>query len=194
MSHSSQTFCFFLDPDTETDLPTLPTPGGLSYFEVSGRKCFSVRDGRLTGHEKGHGLIQLEAIRSRTQSSLLMTIEPGMRVTVNGLLAACFSILSPGDVLSIEEHVLHLSLLNRPYTGPPDMNHLSAKCGYCRVKILDEPGMRVYVCPNCQLPTHCQGEEIPVEKRLECAKLSSHCGHCQSVIVKSEGFTHVPTL
>jgi hypothetical protein len=194
MSLSSQTFCFFLDRDSKTDLPTLPTPDGLTYFELSGRQCFSILGERLSGHEAGDRLIELEAIRSKTQSSLLMTIEPGMRVTVNGLLAACFSVLRPGDVLGIEEHVLHLSLLNRPYTGPPDRSHLSAKCGYCRVKILDKPGMRVYVCPNCQLPTHSQGEEIPVEERLECARLSSHCGHCQSDIVKSEGFTHVPTL
>ncbi|MFV2067592.1 MAG: hypothetical protein ACC645_11490 [Pirellulales bacterium] len=123
-----------------------------------------------------------------------MSFEPTMRVTVNGLLAACFTVLNPGDVLGIDGHVLHVSLLNRPYVGPPDKTHLAAKCGYCRMSIQDEADMRVYVCPNCHLPTHHQGEEIPAEKRLECVKLSSHCGHCQADIVESEGFTHVPAF
>ena len=123
-----------------------------------------------------------------------MTCDPGEQVTVNGLPAARVRTLNPGDVLRIAEHGLHLSLLNRPYIGPPDQDHLGARCGYCRVPIQDEPGMRVYVCPHCQLPTHCHGVEMPAEKRLECAKLSSHCGHCQAAIVESEGFTHVPAF
>ena len=194
MSKSSQQFCLVLDPGTETNLPTQSAPEGLSYLELSGRERFVSRDGELSHPQNGEPSVQLESIRDKTQRSLLMTFEPGVRVTVNGLLAARFSILNPGDVIGIDEHVMHLSLINRPYTGPPDERHLAAKCGYCRVPIQDEPDMRVYGCPNCHLPTHCQGEEISVDKRLECAKLSSHCGHCQADIVEAEGLTYVPTF
>jgi hypothetical protein len=193
-SSSSQAFCLFLDADTATDLPTVTTPQGLRYFELSGCESLISQDGKLSRPRNGDQPIRLESIRCQTQISLLMTLEPGMRVTTNGLPAACFSILNPGDVLGVDEHVLYLSLLNRPYVGPPDESHLAARCGYCRVPIQDSADMRIYACPNCQLPTHSHGEEIPAEKRLECAKLSSRCGHCQADIVESEGFSHVPAL
>ena len=190
----SQAFCLFLDPATATDLPTATAPQGLRYFELSGCECFVSEEGKLSRPQNGDRPIRLESIRNKMQSAVLMSLEPGVRVSTNGLPAACFSILNPGDVLGIDEHVLYLALLNRPYTGPPDESHLAAKCGYCRMPIPDAAGMHVYVCPNCQLPTHSHGEEIPVEKRLECAKLSSQCGHCQADIVALEGFTHVPNF
>jgi hypothetical protein len=113
---------------------------------------------------------------------------------VNGLGAYSPSVLNPGDVLGIDEHVLYLAVLNRPYIGAPGETHVGAKCGYCRLPIDGGEGMRVYVCPNCNLPTHHQGDEIPAGTRLECVKLSSHCGHCQAAIVEQAGFTHVPTF
>ena len=196
MSHSSlsRTICLFLDPDTATDLPVQAVGEGLRYLELVGCEQFVNNSGKLSRPQNSDQSIRLESIRNKSQSSLLMTFEPGLRVTTNGLPAACFSVLNPGDVLGVGDLVLYLSLLNRPYIGPPDESHLAAKCGYCRVPIKDEADMRVYVCPNCNLPMHSHGEEIPVEKRLECAKLSSQCGHCQADIVASEGFTHVPAL
>jgi hypothetical protein len=195
VSQASQSYCLFLEPELDSDLPTRSDSQGLRYIELSGCECLGHRAGKLTRPQQGdHHSIRLEPIRSKTRNSLLLTFEPGARVTVNGLAAAWMTVLNPGDVLEIDEHTLFVTLLSRPYTGPPDENHLAARCGYCRAPIHDEAGMRVYVCPNCHLPTHDHGEEIPVEKRLECVKLSSHCGHCQAVIVKSEGFTHVPTF
>ena len=173
MSRSSQSFCLFLDSETETDLVTLTAPLGLRYVELSECECFINRGGKLSRPQNGDQSIQLESIRTKTQNSLLMTFEPGARVSVNGLLAPCFSVLNPGDVLAIDDHVLHLSILNRPYTGPPDESHLGTKCGYCRVPIQDEAGMRIYVCPNCQLPTHYHGEEIPV--RSEERRVGKEC-------------------
>ena len=194
MSLSSQAFCLFLNPEVDTDLPTCSTPLGLRYLELSDCERFSDRGGKLSRPQNGDPSIRLEAIRTKMHNSVLMTFEPGLQVSLNGLPAACFSVLNPGDVLRFVEHGLHLSLINRPYTGPPDESHLAAKCGYCRLPIQDEPGMRIYDCPHCHLPTHSQGEEMPAEKRLECAKLSSHCGHCQGDIVESEGFVSCSEL
>jgi hypothetical protein len=193
-SSSSQAFCLFLDSDTATDLPTATTGQGLRYFELSGCERFISQGGKLSCPRNGDHPIRLDLLRNKTQRSLLMRVEPGVRVTTNGLPAACFTVLNPGDVLGVDEHVMYLSLLNRPYIGPPNKSHLAARCGYCRVPIQDAADMRVYDCPRCNLPTHYHGEEIPIEKRLECAKLSSHCGHCQAEIVESEGFSHVPVV
>ena len=159
MSHTSQTFCFFLETAAESELPTQGTLlGGRSgrYFEMSSRECLTNREGILSRPQKGDPAIRLETIRNKSRTLLLMASEPGLRVTVNGLPTASFSVLIPGDVLSVDEHIMHLSLLNRPYTGPPDESQLAARCGYCRVPIQDVADMRVYVCPTCQLPTHCQ--------------------------------------
>ena len=153
---------------------------------------FVVDDGLKNADTGGTAEIQLETIRAKAGISLLMAVQPGLPVTVNGLPAALISVLHSGDVIGVGEHVLHVSLLSRPYVGPPDAGHVGVLCGYCRVEIKDEPNMQVYVCPNCQQPTHNQGEEVPTDARLECAQLSPRCGHCDAEIVTTEAFNHVP--
>ena len=196
MSQSSRTFCLLLDADVVTDLPKRSARHGPSYIEVRGPEKFVDRLGNLTRGQDGDVSIELEPIHYQSQQFLLMQADSAsvVRATVNGLPASCLSVLTAGDVLGIGEHVLHVSLMNRSYIGPPSERHLAAKCGYCRTPIRDEADMRVYDCPQCHLPTHCQGEEVPVEKRLECVQLTGHCGHCQAEIVPSEGFSHVPIV
>ena len=194
MSNSSQQFCLFLEPDVLTELPTKSEAPELRYVELPDRTCVTDRNGTLTQAQGEDAAISLEPIRSRKLHALLMTLDGEAQVTVNGTRAARLKVLNPGDVVGIEDHVLHVSLLNRPYVGPPHEQHLGVECGYCRVKVQDVDGMRIYVCPNCNLPTHCQADEVPVETRLECVTLSSECGHCRATINQVEGFTYVPTL
>ena len=193
-SCSTQDFCFFLDHDIQTDLTTDTLPQGLRYLTIQAQQHLSIEDGKLQPPQEGAPSFQVDSIRHKNQSLLLLNYQPGIRVTINGLVPPLLSVLKAGDVLRVGGHALHVSLLNRPYSGRPSANHLTTKCGYCRVLVQDSENMRVYVCPNCRLPTHDQGEEVPAEERLQCVNLASHCGHCQAEIVRTEGFTYVPTL
>ena len=194
MDKATQAFCLFVDEDTETSVPTQPASGGLRYFELE--RCEGIADegGKLARVKRGDAVVRLETIQRKPHRLLLMSAGPEARVRVNGAGVARLAALNSGDVLDVDGHVLHVSLLNRPYVGPPDEKDLESTCGFCRVRIQNKPNMRVYVCPNCRLPTHNQGEEVPEGKRLACAHASPNCGHCQAEIVETEGFTYVPTL
>jgi hypothetical protein len=194
MSGASQAFCLLWNSRIPSDLPTEPACEGFEFLELRGSKRLVCRAGKLLDAADGASVVQLNPIRNKRENALLMSTQSQARVTVNGARAACIAALKSGDVLDLDGQVLHVSLLYRPYVGPPEIGHLASKCGYCRVPIRDESDMRIYVCPNCNLPTHAHAEEVPVEKRLQCVELSSHCGHCQARIVESPGFSHVPTL
>lgn len=196
-----QVLCLFLDQEVKTDLTTATDSRGMRYLELPARMGFVCRDGKLARSTSKLASLRLEPVRSRDRSALLLTFTAQKaftaqkeRVTVNGLPAARLSVVEPGDVLGIDDVTLYVAVRNRPFIGPPQESDLAAKCGFCRLAIQDVPDMRVYVCPSCRLPTHWQGDEVPADQRLECAKLSSQCGHCQADIVESEGFTHVPSL
>jgi hypothetical protein len=138
------------------------------------------------------GPLVFESVQVGIQHHLLMMVKRGHQVTINMLRAAPVNILNVGDIVEFAGRQLHVSLLNRPYIGPPTEAQIGRPCGYCQVPIEDQPDMRVYECPSCQLPMHFQDETVSADVRLECARLASACRHCQTAIVMREGFTYVP--
>lgn len=54
--------------------------------------------------------------------------------------------------------------------------------------------MRVYACVNCGTALHLQGEETPLETRLECALAVSQCPVCQQQITMAAAYTWTPEL
>ncbi|MGB6042631.1 MAG: hypothetical protein WBF93_05690 [Pirellulales bacterium] len=194
MSKSTQQYCLFPENDSEVQLALEASPQGPEYFALPDLERLAVNEGQLMRTNNGAAAILLETIRNKTGAKLLMATDTDLRVTVNGLQANRINILKTGDVVGIDEHVLHVSLLNRPYSGPPAEDQLGVPCGYCRLPIADDANMRIYVCPTCRQPTHDHGEDVPGEDRLECTKMSGRCGHCDAEIVHSEGLTHVPEL
>jgi hypothetical protein len=134
--------------------------------------------------------IALEPIYQRGRAWLLMR-RPSREIRVNGAPALRIATLSPGDqVQASDEYLLYVSLFTRPYVGPRPDEHADKTCLYCRGAF--PPGSMVLVCPFCQGPLHCQGEEQPADVRLECARLISECPTCHMPLRMEEGFAYVP--
>lgn len=194
MIRATQAFCFFLLKQIAIDLPVQSTPQGWKYFELSDFERCTHHDGKLTRQQVEEHYIQFTTAHGGAHRSLLMHAVGQVRLTVNGLPAARYQALRPGDVVRIEDDPLQLSIRNRPYVGSPQASDLGTACGYCRTSITERPGARVYICPNCQLPTHFDDEQVAEEERLICFAMSTHCGHCQAELIAREGFSHVPAL
>jgi DNA-directed RNA polymerase subunit RPC12/RpoP len=112
-------------------------------------------------------------------------------VRLNGQPAQRIAVLRVGDQVQVsDQHLLHLSLLTRPFLGPCPAEHVNAKCPYCRSTL--EAGTHIYVCPHCQAALHCQGDEVPEGARLECAKMLSECPRCRMPVKLTEEVAYVP--
>ena len=194
MPQATQAFCLFHLKEIETDLTVQSTPEGRKYFALSDVECWAHRDGKLTRAQANDECIQFATVHSGAHRSLLMNSVGHLRVTVNGVPAARYQVLQPGDVIRIEDAPLQLSIRKRPYVGPPRADDLGVTCGYCRTPITNRPGARVYVCPVCQSPTHFDDSEVPEEVRLSCFAMSAHCTYCQAPMMEREGFSHDPAL
>lgn len=196
MSTASQKFCLILDPETQLDIPVQVAENGLRFVELDEDRPFAYQARQLKHTSTDDGAVHFKTItvNGTLRKLFFERIDSQLRVRVNGSRVARWTLLHSGDVLDLDDLTFHVSLLNQPYIGPPEPSHVGRKCGYCRVKIEDSDEMRIYACPKCGFPTHFQDDHVPPETRLECAKASSQCGHCQADIIASEGFTHVPVF
>lgn len=190
MPHATQVFCLLLPQEFTTDLPVQFTPEGRKYLVLSDVEWCAHRDGKLTRAQADDNYVQFATVQSGAHRLLLMNAVGHVRTTVNGLPAARYQVLQPGDVIRIEDDPLQVLILNRPYVGPPRESDLGSTCGYCRTPITNRPGARVYVCPVCQSPTHFDDSEVPEEVRLSCFAMSAHCTVCQAPLMEREGFSH----
>lgn len=181
-----------------TVVPRAQIPDGVQWIELpeATPSYLTSRPDGLELTSSSHGCdvetLLLEPVRHDHRPYVLLIARQLSRVRVNGSAASTVNMLRVKDVVDFAGFTLHLSLLNRPYVGPPCAEQIGLECSYCRLQINEQPDTRVYVCPTCQSPMHCQDVELPVETRLECARLVSHCGSCQSPILLEEGFVYVP--
>ncbi|MEQ8667823.1 MAG: hypothetical protein RIC12_01540 [Pirellulales bacterium] len=189
----SQVLCVFLDPDVDTALPVTTAEGG-RMLEIPERERLHVDQLVLRRANGKEPHVCFESLLHHSQPVLLMSTESESRVKVNGAKPLRITRLTSGDLVDIDGVVLHVAVKYHPYIGPPEDGHLGVKCGYCRVPIENDAKSRVLVCVNCNKPTHFHGEDVPVEERMECAKMSSHCGHCQAELILTPGYSYVPAL
>lgn len=195
-------FGFFVEPtyvpdDGQPEQPknSQPTKRTWIQFPESGIAYLRCSPGQLprvdsTAPETAGEAVALEPVHHQGHSFLVMQ-RPGREVRINSLPAQRIAVLHVGDRITVgDDCVLHVSLLVRPYVGPCLEEHVDQKCAYCRSGF--SRGSIVYVCPRCRHPTHCEGEERPLEARLECAKLASECPRCHQPVVMKEEVTYVP--
>lgn len=136
--------------------------------------------------------VTFETLRHENRSYLLALVGHGCRARINAIQAARVNILHAGDVLDVGDRPLYVALWNRPYIGPPLAETIGAECAHCRCRIVDGPAMRVYVCPACHGPMHLQGDDVPEQDRLECAKAVAACRHCELPVTLRNNFVFVP--
>ncbi len=139
-----------------------------------------------------HALGMVETIRYGHRRYLVLVLREPDEFRINGLVASRINLLCAGDVVDLGGHQLHVSLRNIPYVGPPRSEDLGVSCGYCRLKISDSPGMRIYACPACGNIMHDQTDEVEQLHRLECTTLAACCHHCRSPVTRERGFVNVP--
>jgi hypothetical protein len=136
----------------------------------------------------------LEPIRQDNQRFLLLVSPPGHESRVNGIPAPRAAALQIRDQIRLnEDFILHVSIYERPYVGPPQDVHMDVECPLCRIRIAAGTS-GVCECPNCGAVLHCEGPEKSADERLECGRLTAECPRCGQPIKLKPGFAYVPQI
>lgn len=136
--------------------------------------------------------IILETVRYERQPYLALLSMPGAGVRVNGAEAPAAAVVRTRDQIELEgAFLLYVSQFSRPYRGPAPDDLPKHDCPVCLTPIAARS--LVFICPNCQTALHAQGEETPVEERLECHLSSSTCPCCNQPLTREEGYDYVPS-
>jgi hypothetical protein len=136
----------------------------------------------------------LEPIRQENQRYLLFMSLAENESRVNGAPAPRVAALQIRDQIRLDEdYVLHVSVYEQPYVGPPRDVHIGVECPLCRVPIAAGT-TNVCECPNCDVVLHFEGLEKVVDERLECARLTAECPRCGHAIRFEAGFAYVPQI
>ncbi len=134
--------------------------------------------------------IALEAVASQGQDHLLIVTPSGHSGRCNGQPLPRLALLTVKDQLQLGDHLLHVTLFHRPRLGSPPADFVGRECPVCRLAIT--PETRIFICPYCDTPLHCEGEDRPKDERLECVYLGSECPMCHRALVLQEGYAYFP--
>ncbi len=137
--------------------------------------------------------IGLAAVQFENQSFLAMLTSGELAPRVNGQPAPPLTLLRVRDQVQVtERNVLHVSILNRPFIGRPRDEEIGTECPFCRIPFTADT--TIYICPFCDKAMHCEGTDKPEEDRLECARLTTECRHCNQPVNMKEGYVYVPNI
>jgi len=169
----------------------LSVDDGLSFLVVE-----PGRAPRLTGERPSGdpGAFVLELARDARGPSLLLVSPNGQAPLVNGRPAPPVALLDERDEVRFEDsdYALHVTTFAHASTGPVPEAFVGKTCLLCRSAF--KPGQGAYLCYHCGLPLHLEGEDVPEERRLLCASLSSACRRCARPVALREGYTYLPEL
>jgi hypothetical protein len=170
------------------DLPILSVAPGVSYLTVVPGEL-----PRLEHAPTSRGMaFALEAVGSRGQDQLLLISPAGHAGRCNGQPLPRLALLAVKDQLQLGDHLLHVTLFHRPRLGPSPTDFVGRECPVCRLAIT--PETRIFICPHCETPLHCEGEDRPKDERLECVYLGSECPMCHRALVLQEGYAYFPEV
>ncbi|MCI0456192.1 MAG: hypothetical protein L0Z62_04325 [Gemmataceae bacterium] len=176
-----------LDTAPATSVEKLVVPEGISHLLAVAGEAPRLVDGP---GEPGEEVFTLEPVSHRGQDYLLVIAPRDARC--NGQRLPRVALLGIKDALQLDGHTLHLTVFHRPRVGPPAPDIIGHECPLCRLPFVAET--RVYLCPHCDTPLHCEGEEKPPDERLECVYLGSDCPGCHRPIVLTEGYAYLPEV
>jgi hypothetical protein len=187
MTTPAQSFHLLVDPvgETASGRPEpIEVPPGVSYLSLAGGRP-QLSAAALDDPSQVH---VLEPVVQEHRLHLLLLSPAGRRTRLNGHVAPLAAVLQVKDQFQVDdEHVLHVTLYNRPRIGPPAEESLGQECPVCRFPF--ERQTTVYVCHNCGMPVHCEGDG-----GLDCVALGSECPGCHAPIVMKSGYTYYPEL
>jgi hypothetical protein len=129
-------------------------------------------------------------VASASGEQLVMLNATGDRTRVNGLPAPIIAPLSLGDQIRTDGgQLFHVSRKIQTNPAPPPSSLIGKRCEICLEAFAADT--MVVVCPSCGAARHMEGEEVPVDERLECAALGG-CPNCASEIPESGVLAFVP--
>ena len=129
-------------------------------------------------------------------------------VYVNGVRIGPVHVLRVGDVVECdgEALALHLSMLRRPYLGPPRSEHVGRECAVCLTPIAepatappdgapDTGTLSIFECVACGAVLH-ERVTLPgsTTEVLECSRTVAVCPCCDAPLVREEGYAYVPEI
>jgi hypothetical protein len=170
------------------DLAALYVPAGVSYLTVAPGGAPQLARQPPTGGDA----FALEPVSSHGQDHLLIVSPAHEPARCNGQSLPRLALLAVKDQLQLGDHLLHVTLFHRPRLGPPPADFLGRECPVCRLAVVAET--RIFICPHCDTPLHCEGEDKPKDQRLECVYLGSECPTCRRPVVLQEGYAYLPEV
>ncbi len=172
------------------ELPFLEVPSGVSFLWLEPDGTPIVLSEAPTS---GFPLGRLEPLEDQDRPELVLTTHRGSHLRINGFPAPRASKLGLKDQLQLgPETVLHMTVYHHPRISPPSPEKIGTKCPVCLTKFKETT--RVLACPSCGCVVHAEGQEVEVEKRLECSTVSSECPNCSSPLNRAEGYLYHPEV
>jgi hypothetical protein len=205
----SRSLCFFVErlrveppPDDERRLPEI--------IEVERVVSLRVRHYLVTAVAGvWPDALVFEPLPGRPVPTIRMTVDDDDAVVrVNGRLVGSTCELHVRDMVECvgDPVVLHLSMVERPYVGPPTTEHAGQACAVCRGPIegrqppdgksaAEPPAALVLECLSCGAVLH---EHAPqsdsVGEVLECAKSVEQCPVCETTLRREEAYVYIPEM
>ena len=174
-------------------------PAPLDPIEIPDTVCYlHINHGGVpridsTPREDSDSLFMLEPIWHGHSPQLLMLGLYGS-ARVNGRPAPPVALLNVKDEIMLgccNRYVAHVTLFQKARLGTPPTNEIGRTCPVCRVNIKKDSA--TYAC-SCSQLLHCEGEEVPVEDRLDCAQICLNCPTCGSPINLESGYIYLPSV
>ena len=166
-------------------LETLRVPAGVSYLRQDAPLD------NLLGKKPGNAALVVEPLAGNAEPRLLLLAPSGAPpATVNGRRAPRVSLLRPGDQLLLDDgRLLVLTAFDTPRIGPAADARPGATCPVCRTPFTEE-NARVFTC-SCGTTLHYDTEDVPEDRRLQCAALATECATCRAPVHLQGGFRDV---
>jgi len=206
MGLSPQQFRLIVDPlfgdrdPTCTPVSRAPTDQKTSYLEIPANEwvVLGLKQGSQPQLSRNGSPLHgdqccFEPVYHAEKHQLLVLCPPDARtLKINGRRTFPVELLGLGDQLQLGNHILHVTIFNRPVIEPATAALEGRPCDYCRIGV--QTGKVVYHCP-CDAILHCEpGEVDPAAERLQCAQAISVCPKCQEPILLEKGYLYVPAI
>jgi hypothetical protein len=142
--------------------------------------------------DEADACLVLEPVMSGHQPHLVV-INRG-RLVINGHTAPAVGVVVEQDHLQLnEDYALHVAIFHQPDMGPSRPEEYGKTCPVCLTPI-DASTSRVYRCWSCGVALHAEGEEKPIDDRLECVLVSPSCPACGAPVRMTQGYAHRPEV
>ena len=139
---------------------------------------------------QGRRALRFEAALVEGSPALIMITPPELRARVNAMPAARVGVLRVGDQVQVEGATLHVTLHRVGEPRAPSAEELGARCDICLVDVVEDT---LIIRHECGALLHAEDESVPIESRLECARLGS-CQKCGEPVSLESGLAYLPEI